>query len=148
MTWTFTPYSIALLFMAGIVSTVSIVIWQRRHTPGGASLALLMMAAAIWSLTGGFEAAAIGIPAKVLWSKFQYLGVTSGPVFFALFTWQYTHQDNHVARRNWLLLWPIPLITLILAWTNDWHRLIWTGFVPAAENLLIYLPNNRDFPHS
>jgi PAS domain S-box-containing protein len=59
-------------------------------------------------------------------------------VFFALFTWQYTHQDNHVARRNWLLLWPIPLITLILAWTNDWHRLIWTGFVPAAENLLIY----------
>jgi hypothetical protein len=58
MMWTFTPYSIALLFMAGIVSTVSIVIWQRRHTPGGASLALLMMAAAIWSLTGGFEAAA------------------------------------------------------------------------------------------
>ena len=138
MMWTFTPYSIALLFMAGIVSTVSIVIWQRRHTPGGAALALLMMAAAIWSLTGGFEAAAIGIPAKVLWSKIQYLGVTSGPVFFFVFARQYSRQDNTLARRTWLLLWPIPLITLVLAWMNEWHRLIWTGFLPAAENLLIY----------
>jgi signal transduction histidine kinase len=138
MSWTFTPYAIGLMFMAGIVSTVSIIIWQRRRTPGGGALAWLMMAAAIWSLAGGFEAAAVGIPAKVLWSKIQYLGVTSAPVFFGLFAWQYSRQDNQLARRYWLLLGLIPLVTLVLAWTNEGHRLIWTGFVPAAENLLIY----------
>ena len=141
MHWQFTPYAAALLISAGFSAAVAFAAWRRREAAGGLPLALLMAAVAEWSLAFALEAAAVGVPAKVFWGKIQYLGVTSFPIFLLTFALEFAHLDRWLTRRRLVLLWIIPLVTLGLAATNEWHCLIWTSFTPsplAGSNMIIY----------
>lgn len=108
-----------------------------RDRPGGLSLGLLMIAIAIWSGTLGFEVQAETIAAKILWSKFEYFGITSTPVLLLFFALSYTRQKKSQVSLPAILLWVIPLTTLFLAFTNEWHHLIWADFVPTPGTTLI-----------
>ena len=137
---TFTPYA-NLLFATALFSMVAaLLIWRRGKVPGSGILVLLMFAIAEWSLTSGFEAAALGLPQKILWAKMEYLGVTFTPTLFLLFTFEYSLQARLLRPLNLIALALVPLSGLILALTNEWHGLIWTGFTPSPlyQNLFIY----------
>ncbi len=140
MTWQIGLFA-ALYLLTGLVSLiVAFICWRRRATPGGTSLAFLMLSVAIWSLTGALELLAIGIPAKVYWSKLQYVGITSGPVLLLTFALEYTQRYTWLTRRTLLGLWLIPILTTLFALTNEMHGLIWSSFTysPTVENLLVY----------
>jgi hypothetical protein len=79
-----TPYAIMCLATACLAAIVAAIAWPRRSVAGGASLVWLMIAIAEWSLGVAIEYAAVGIPAKVFWSKVEYIGTLSSPVFFLL----------------------------------------------------------------
>jgi len=140
MSWQITPYAIVLLFTAGISAMVSFMAWRRHTAPSGMSLTLLMLAVTEWALTGALEAAAVEQPVKIFWSKLLYLGVQSAPLLLLIFAAQYTHQDKWLTRRSMVLLWIMPILTIGLAATNEWHRLVWKSFDPgpSGSNILIY----------
>jgi signal transduction histidine kinase/ActR/RegA family two-component response regulator len=137
-----TPYAIALLICACATSAVAIAVWHRRTARGGMPLLWFTLAAIQWQLTGAGEAAAVGVQAKVLWSKINYVGILSAPVFLFTFALVYAHRESWLNRRNVALLWAAPAMTFGLTLTNEWHHLIWTGFTPstdpAAQNVLVY----------
>jgi len=140
MSFQLTPYAGILLATAIISAIVALLSWQRRSSPGGATLALLMLAVTEWAWASGLETAAVGQSAKVLWSKLEYLGTHSTPVLMLIFAAQYTRRDKWLTRRNVALLWVIPILTVAMAATNEWHGLVWSGFTPgpSGSNLLIY----------
>jgi PAS domain S-box-containing protein len=141
MHWQFMLYSAALLVAAVISAAAAFAAWRRRDAAGGLPLALLMAAVAEWSLAFALEAAAIGVPAKVFWGKIQYLGVTSSPMFLLMFALEFAHLGRWLTRRRLVVLWIIPLVTLGLAATNEWHHLIWTSFTPSSlpgSNVIVY----------
>ncbi len=140
MTFEVTSYAIICAFTASIAAVVAFVAWKRRAIPGGTSLALLMSAVTFWSVGYSFEYATVGIPGKVFWSKIEYIGALSCPVLYLLFALEYNRMDHWLTKRNIVLLFIVPLITLGLAFTNEWHGLIWSGFSPSpvGRNLLIY----------
>ncbi len=78
-------------------------------------------------LSAGFEAAAVGLPAKLTLSKFQYLGVTTSPVLFLWFGHEFYKQKKLKFQPISLLLWVLPAITLLLAATNEFHHLVWSS---------------------
>ena len=44
-----------------------------------------------------------------------------------------------LTRRRLVLLWSVPLVTFLLAASNEWHGLIWSDFVPVpGSNLIVY----------
>jgi diguanylate cyclase (GGDEF)-like protein/PAS domain S-box-containing protein len=132
---------ISALFCTTIISLlVAYQVWQRRSAPGRIYLTCLLAAVAEWSFCTALEALAIGQSAKLVWSKLEYLGSYSAAPFLLIFISQYIHQDKWLTRRNLALLWIIPVLTVLLAATNELHHLIWTGFVPGPEgsNLMIY----------
>ena len=116
---------------------VAYMAFRWRDKPGGWSLGLLMIAIAIWSVTLAFEAPAEEIATKVFWSKIQYLGTTTAPVFLLSFALAYTRQDKQSRPSLSALLWVAPIMTLVLAFTNEWHHLIWTDFVRIPGTRLI-----------
>jgi diguanylate cyclase (GGDEF)-like protein/PAS domain S-box-containing protein len=140
MRFQYTPYFGALMITAVISAVVAFIAWQRRATPGGAPLALLMLAVTEWALVSGLEAAAVGQAAKILWSKLEYVGNNSTAVFLLIFAMRHTGRDKWLTRHNVGLLWVIPILNMVAAATNEWHGLIWTGFTPGPNgtNLLIY----------
>ncbi|TET85999.1 MAG: hypothetical protein E3J37_00610, partial [Anaerolineales bacterium] len=112
MTFEVTSYAIICAFTAIIAAIVAFVAWKRRTTPGGTSLALLMAAVTFWSVGYSFEYAIVGIPGKVFWSKIEYIGALSCPVLYLLFALEYNRMDTWLTKRNIVLLFIVPLITL------------------------------------
>lgn len=137
--WRITFYAYALVISSALTLFVFWVIWKRRAKPGALPLALLMLSAAEWSFSVALEATVITVPEKIFWSQVSYLGIIStGPLFF-LFAYEYTSFKKKIAPIGLVAIWALPLITLILCWTNQYHHLIWSSFeyVPNTT-ILIY----------
>jgi PAS domain-containing protein len=98
-----------------------------------------MLSAALWSFACIFEAAAVEIPAKIFWSKVSYLGITTIASFWFLATAQYTRQSFFDQRWKQWLLWIVPVMTLALVWTNEWHGWMWPQVVRSASGNATYL---------
>jgi diguanylate cyclase (GGDEF)-like protein/PAS domain S-box-containing protein len=134
------PFSIAFLAAALIGATGTLTAWHRRRAHGGLSLSLMLMAVTLWNLAGFMEVSVIGLPDKIVWSKVMYLGAHLAPVFFLLFTFQFTNVQRRLIPRDIFLLFLLPVLTILLAATNEWHHLIWRDFSPGppGSNLYIY----------
>jgi diguanylate cyclase (GGDEF)-like protein len=134
-------YTLSLFAGAVIAGAVASISWKRAVTSVGRLLAVLMAAVFVWSLTAALEAAATGTAAKVLLSKIEYVGIATVPVLMFLFALRFLQSGRKLKAILALILWIIPAATIVLAFTNERHHLIWSGFVPAADprnHLLIY----------
>jgi PAS domain S-box-containing protein len=125
MRWQSNPYTLTLFVAALISIWLMLVAWRRRSLPGATAFAVLMLAVADWSLSYAFELAVADVSAKTLWAKVEYIGIVTVPLAWFLFVLQYTRQDKWLTIRTLLLLSLIPLLTLSLVWTNEFHHLIW-----------------------
>ena len=122
-----TPYILPLVASSIIAVFVAFYVWQRRVTAsGGRALAILALACAEWSLGYALEIAGADLPTKILWGKSQYLGIVTIPLLWIIFAYSYSTNGTRMTLRTVSLLSIIPFITLLLAFTNEVHRLIWT----------------------
>ena len=141
MNWQINPFSILLIIFSILLVVVGWTAWQRRRAPGSLPLALFLFAVAQWCLLHAFGLAAAGITDKVTIAKIEYLGICSSPVLYLWFALEFFHQEK-IRFKLWHLCFGfIPLLTLILAATNEWHHLIWTQFTPvpgSALNLVLF----------
>ena len=135
MSLQFTPLVMPLFLTTALALAISLLTWRRRGAPGAMALALLMLAAAEWALSNAFEIASIATPDKILWSKFQYLAIASVPPLWLIFALRYSRHDQWLPRDSRILglLWIIPILTVMIAFTNDWHHWLWTSFTPTSD---------------
>ena len=126
MHWQYNPYVLPLILAASMSVAVAVFAWHRRPAPGAASLAYLMLAVTEWSLGYALGMASADLAAKVFWARVQYFGIVVVPVMWLILALQYTNRRQWLTRRARVLLVVTPLLTLLLAWTNDAHGLIWS----------------------
>jgi PAS domain S-box-containing protein len=122
----YSPYILPLVASSIIAGFVAVNVWRRRATASGAkALVLLTLAIAEWSLGYALEIAGADLPTKIFWGKSQYIGIVAIPLLWVIFTYSHLTQGTRMTRRNVTLLSIVPLITLILAFTTEYHGLIW-----------------------
>jgi PAS domain S-box-containing protein len=126
MCWQYPLYTFPLFLIAGIAVTLALFVWRRRAAPGAMALMVLILAATIWSLAYALELVVIDLTAKLFWARVQYLGIATVPLAWMIFAFQYTNRDQWLTGRNLALLGVIPVITVLLVWTNEWHGLVWS----------------------
>jgi len=137
MTWHFTIYTPIFILNVILSIWLAIMVWQRRDVPGARVFAVMVLASGLWSFSRVLEAGVNEVWAKMFWGKFEYFGtVVISPAWF-VFTCYYSRQLKRFPRRYSVLLAIIPLITLILTWTNDSHHLIWTTITPTANSEIL-----------
>lgn len=123
------PYVYSVL-AAGMVSAAGAFgAYQRRKVAGAASLTLLMAGLAVWMFAYALELAAAQLDAQLFFVKLKYIGIVSTPPLFFIFALHFS-QPGRLSARAAALLGAVPAITLLLAWTNEWHWLIWRNAVP------------------
>jgi PAS domain S-box-containing protein len=133
MTWQYLPY-VATLAGASLASAlIAVYAWRRRSMPGGTYFSLLMVAVAVWSLANAVEYATLAIPLKVLWTKVSYLGIVSVGPLWLLFALGYARRSDWLVPWRVALIWIVPVATLLLAATNDWHYLYWPTITPISD---------------
>jgi PAS domain S-box-containing protein len=120
------------IFIAAVVNIfTAYVSWQRRKTKGGIYFAVAMMGVAFWSLAAALDYAAVPIPLKVFFAKLEYLGYHPALGLMTAFSFVYAgHEERLKDLRVRALLILVPAFGVLLAWTNEWHGLLWAGFTP------------------
>ena len=141
MFWPTTLQAAALFASTAMSIWAAVVGRTRRGVPGSAAFGWLMFAIALWSFTSGLHTLVDDFETRVVIAKFQYLGVAPIGVLWLLFTASYNRVpwlSDHVVRAA---IWVIPVITLVLAATNEQHHFYWARIEQVATpigNRLVY----------
>jgi len=127
MYWQYNPYALVLLIAAAMSSVLALYTWRRRPALGAIPLTLLMVSVAEWSVGYALELGCASMAAKVFWAKLEYLGIVIVPLTWLALSLQLTGQEKVLTRRRLTLLAVVPLVTLLMAWTNELHGLVWSS---------------------
>ncbi len=63
------------------------------------------------------------LEAAVGWAKFEYLGIAPLPLLWFIFAHTYVHSEQ--PRIRWL--WIMPITTIVIALTNQYHGWLWSN---------------------
>ena len=139
--WNITKYSLLYLLSGLTALGVGHFAAKRRKIPGAAYISCMMIAIAEWTLMGFFELSSTGVADKVFWSKVEYLGTAAAPVYFLFFCFEYSRASKYIKWPVSILWWIAPVVTNILAFTNESHKWIWKDFILRndSSNLMIYV---------
>ncbi len=121
----FSIYSLLYSLSAVISVLVIILAFKNRDSGIGVYFSWLMLAVFAWSFLAIFEISAININHKIFFSELNYVGIVAIPVFLLLFSIYYNGFNELLKKKYIILLFVIPVTTIILAITNSYHGLIW-----------------------
>jgi PAS domain S-box-containing protein len=125
MRWQTTSYILPLLATALIAAFLAIYAWRRRPAPGAMPFFVMMLAVAEWTFGYALELSSADLDSIVFWAKVEYLGIVAGPVAALVLALEYTGNENWLTQRGRVLLAVVPILTVVLVWTNELHHLIW-----------------------
>lgn len=112
---------------------------RKRKVPGAFPLSLMIFAVSEWTFCYIFEVFSLEFSTKIFWLKLEYFGITFTPVFWLFFAFDYTNNKKHISAINFLYLSIIPLLTILLAFTNDSHHLVWRLIILKNTNGMFLL---------
>lgn len=124
MSWNFNLYSLLLFFCSTLMVWIAMYAWRRRAWIGLGPI-LLLVGITIWTVGYAIALGVHDYSWRIFWAKVQHIGIALTPVAMAVFVLKYAGYERWLVRRNIFLLSLIPMVGMILAWTNELHGLIW-----------------------
>src|SRR5665648_99777 len=115
------------LGMCAVTAAAGVFVWLRVRAPGARVLALLLFACALNSGAFDLEFATASLTTKVAVEKILIISSATIPTLWFVFAVQYTGRGRHLTRTVLALLTVVPLISFLLALSNDAHHLFWRG---------------------
>jgi diguanylate cyclase (GGDEF)-like protein/PAS domain S-box-containing protein len=137
----FTIIAVILFITTAINVIATVISWRRANTKFSFYFAVGMTGITFWTLVSGLDYAAVPISLKVFFTKWEYVGYHIALVYFLMFILSYAGHgsllENKFVRT---LLWVVPASNVLLAWTNEWHGWLWSGFVRSqfGDNTVIF----------
>lgn len=132
---------IILLISALILIYLSFYSLRKRSSSLYFYFALLTLSVFLWCLGSAMEFFSVQIWAKIFWIKISYIGVaTAAPLWFIVIL-EYAQHEKYLKPKYIGMLMVLPLVIILLAFTNDLHGLIWPTITPVSSvpgSLLIY----------
>ncbi len=118
-------YQVAMAASLLITSLIALLTVRRRQVPGASAMIALAAATFIW--TAGFllEANSATLERQLFFNNIGYIGSMSVPVALFFFAMHYTTDSRRITGWRVLAFCVVPLLTVILVWTNNYHNLMW-----------------------
>ncbi|MBN1963956.1 MAG: PAS domain S-box protein, partial [Anaerolineae bacterium] len=118
-----------LLATAGLLLIMGYV-WRRADGPAVRVFLAFALATVLWLLCSVLASFSQDVTLFLFWIRLSLLGATTVPVVWLGFVWRYLDHPGHVLPRIVLGLLAFPLLTNLIAWTNDLHHLYWVTVEP------------------
>ncbi|OZA53988.1 MAG: hypothetical protein B7X75_08760, partial [Sphingobacteriales bacterium 39-40-5] len=121
---TFIPnaYSI-ILIICGLITLYMCVRIFRRYEIVVRWFGFMMLGIAIWALSYGLELSSTSLEQMLFWINVEYLGIAFIPAFWLLFLLKFAGKDKWLHPKYFYAFMLLPLITLMMVWTNTYHHL-------------------------
>ncbi len=107
------------------ISMYLLVYIARRRSVVDLPLALIIATAGLWSACYATEISLDSYSAKIMVSRIGYIAIVMGPAGWFLLGLQLQDRLSILANKRYLLLLIMPLFTVTLAFTSDYHSLLW-----------------------
>jgi PAS domain S-box-containing protein len=133
MTWQITSFASTFFLSAALIMGVIFIAFRHINVRGAQYFIFLLLSVEIWTLFTGLEHAAIEPWAKILFGKFEYLGIATVGSTWLMFALSYNLKEKWLTRRNIILLFLIPAVAIIAAFTNELHGLLWPQIIPSSS---------------
>jgi diguanylate cyclase (GGDEF)-like protein len=120
-------YSSTLIASAVAAFIIAMIGIRRRAAPGAIALVVFMLAITWWAGTYAIHWISPAWPKPFFWLDATYVGVVTTPTVFLIFVFQFTGRGRLITWRSCLLLAIMPVLTLLLLWTDSYHGLFFAG---------------------
>ncbi len=118
-----------LLFLSTAISMILVLVVSRKKDAPGANFFIIMvLAIAGWTLTYALEILSPDLATKVFWAKLEYVGIAAIPVGWLFFSLTYSSQASIVDGNKKILFLIVPLLTILMAFTNETHGMFWQEY--------------------
>lgn len=118
-----------LWFVCLITVGAAIYLWPRRDRPGGREFLAMLAAIVVWAGADALELTVPTLESKIFWRIVQQIGTTLLPPLWLLFGFAYLDfQPWSRSHARWLIF-VVPLITITIVLTNQWHFLFFHEFL-------------------
>jgi signal transduction histidine kinase len=133
-----TPIPLILLISAAVALWLGALVHRRASAPGATAFMWLMASIALWCVTSAFHGLTPALDQKILWAKVQYLGIATVPPLWFAFLSDYVGARWPAGRRVRIALAAVATSTIVLAFTNEAHNLIWTSVRIGPDGVVTY----------
>ena len=133
MTWTIFAWILILNTFAAMIIAGALHIRNIRK-PGSKMILCMFISLAIWSFGYAMLTLSPSLAEKHFWLKVENIGIVSAPVFWFLFTAEYTKLDRWIVKRK-TLFFIIPFITLGLLFSETGFHLYYLSTTPYVEGV-------------
>ena len=119
----FLLYIMTVFLSIAVMAGLAVYSWRHRRVSGALAFSL-MMALGTWGALAEGLSILSGEPGTAgIWYDARFLTLACLPVAWLIFTLRYTGRGRWINRRRLAFLLALPLVTLIMILTNDWHGL-------------------------
>jgi len=128
MDWMTIIFALLLVLSMAVSVILALVTRRKKDAPGADYFVIMVLGIAVWSLAYALEILSPDLATKVFWAKFQYIGIAIIPVGWLFFSFTYSSNESKIEGDKKIPFLIIPLITILLAFTNEFHGLIWREY--------------------
>ncbi|MCC5927317.1 MAG: response regulator [Bacteroidetes bacterium] len=122
-----------LLIISALATGVLAAVLFSRVGQAGRHFAWMMVSLSIWAVAYAFELTSTTLEGMMFWIKIEYIGIGLIPGFWMTFCLSFTGQTHILTKRNIALLFLVPVTTILMVWTNQWHNLHYISYQVAAD---------------
>jgi PAS domain S-box-containing protein len=118
------PYSLPLAAVSVLAIIASALVTYRHRERRVIAGALLVLGSATWLMMQALELTSDSLSIKLFFYMMRYVGVVTVPGAWLVLAMLISGYEGHVNKRNMLALTVIPLLSLLLIFTNESHSLM------------------------
>ncbi|MDW7738946.1 MAG: diguanylate cyclase [Bacillota bacterium] len=125
----YNPYALPLFISSLLMIHVAYQAWILKTSGRGSfAFSLLALACALYSLAYALEISSATLDFILIFLRFEYIGISVLPAFFILFALEYTGRKSRLSAFGIAALFIIPVVTVILFYTNHYHGLMYQSY--------------------
>jgi PAS domain S-box-containing protein len=128
MNLSISAYLIILVVSAFFTLLLAVLLF-RRLGRSSKWLGWNMVTTAWWAITYSCELLSERLSQMLFWVDLQYIGIALVPATWLFFIISFIGKQQWFTTRNILLIWSIPILTLLIVWTNEHHGLHYSSIV-------------------
>lgn len=125
MATVFTPYVLVLIAIAAATAGLAAYAW-RRDEYGTRSFGWLLLVFTAYATTHAIGLLTPVESTRLLLNRLQWIATAAVPLAWILFALEYTGWDELLTPRVSGALAAVPVVTVVIVWSNPWHGLMWT----------------------
>ncbi len=122
------PYLIAFLVAAISMTALGTFVWSRRHVRGGWLVFAFCALAAYWCVISILLNLGLDLETNILLTNLEYLAVALASPLVLVIVCSMFGYEHWLTKPRLVLVFSLPLLTIVAVWTNRYHYLYYTSY--------------------